>query len=730
MKHSNPDFFTHVDRPLWFAARASAFAALCAFGMQPFAASAQVTVDASAATRATLGVSGNGTQLVNIVAPNAAGVSNNRFTQYNVGAGGLIVNNATQAVQTQTGGAVAANAALGKQGANVILMQVTGGAPSQLLGATEIAGRAANLVVANPAGITCSGCGFLNAPRVTLATGTPILANDGSLQAFDVKQGKIEVQGKGLDGSTSAIDLISRAMVINGKVQAKSIDAVAGANRVDYASKNAVAQSGTGAAPQVAIDVQALGSMYGDGAVRLIGTEAGMGVRDNGTISSLNGGLDVSSNGDVTIGAGSRMQARSGVNMNGVNVTNAGTVSGDGVSMNGMQSFVNNGGTISANREATLGGNQLTLGGGNVSAATLTLNGQTIVNNGATVKAGQTLTMYANRIDNAGTLSSGGDARINAQDTFANANGKLSAQNNVTFAGATLDNSKGEINVLQGDVYASGARVVNAGGTLNAGQMLSLDAQGIDNTKGTMSAGTARLNVVGDLNNAGGAITAKNGANVNVQGAFANTNGTLKSDDALTLQAGPIDNRNGVISTGRGALQVAGMDVRNGGGRIVSGDALGLRAVSLDNAAGSIAAARDVTLAVNDKLVNDGGSITSKTVIDGSAGSLSNTNGTIAAPIHADIRLSANGMVLPSGGGTSGGATGGDVPPPPVPAPIAFDPGPDYVRVTPQAYDPNQYASGFWAPDGYFYGYTASTSRTGATVVPGVVVGVTTQAMR
>ncbi|WP_433706195.1 filamentous hemagglutinin N-terminal domain-containing protein [Paraburkholderia sacchari] len=286
----------HAGTSLWFAARASAFAALCAFGMQPLVASAQATLpiaaDPGAAARATLDVSGNGTQVVNIVAPNAAGVSNNRFSQFNVGTSGVILNNATQNVQTQIGGSVQANAALGGKNANLVLMQVTGRQASQLLGTTEVAGKGANLVLANPAGITCSGCGFLNAPRVTFATGTPTLNADGSLGAIDVKQGTISVQGNGLNSASSAVDLIARAISVNAQVRGKTIDAIAGANRVDYASKNATAQVGTGERPQVAIDVQSLGSMYGDGAVRMIGTEAGVGVRDNGALTSLTGGFE------------------------------------------------------------------------------------------------------------------------------------------------------------------------------------------------------------------------------------------------------------------------------------------------------------------------------------------------------------------------------------------------------------------------------------------------------
>jgi filamentous hemagglutinin family protein len=683
-------------QPLWFAARASAFAALCAFGMQPLVASAQIAVDTSAAARATLGTSGNGTQVVNIVAPNAAGVSNNRFTQYNVGSNGVILNNATQAVQTQTGGAVQANTALGGRSANLVLMQVTGGQASQLLGTTEVAGKSANVVLANPAGITCSGCGFLNAPRVTLATGTPTLGADGSLSAIDVKQGTIAVQGNGLNGSSSAVDLIARAITVNAQVRGQSIDAIAGANRVDYASKTATAQAGTGAKPQVAIDVQSLGSMYGDGAVRLVGTEAGVGVRDNGALTSMTGNLSIASNGDVSIAAPGRLKAGGDVDVRGVNVRNDGAIAAQSANVVGQASLTSSG-AIEASHDATLGGNQVTLSGGNVKASTVTLSGGNVSNQGATISASHQMDVYANRLDNTGTLSSGGDMRINANDTFTNAKGAVLAQNNVQFNGGTLDNGNGKIAAAQGSIAVQAARVANAGGTLRANDMLSLDAQSLDNTKGTLStAGNATINAASGITNTDGVIDVGNSATIRTSGALENTRGSLKAGDLPMLDALSIDNQGGTLATTRGAAQIGSREILNGNGRIASADRLNLNAGTLDNARGTIAAQGPSNLDVQDKLNNDGGSIVSQAFVSGTAGSLSNVGGTITGDIRT--RNGNGGSVQP-------------VPPQPEPSnPTAFDPGPGYVRVGP--YDPNvaaQYPSGIIGPDGYFYAPAGTT---------------------
>lgn len=122
---------------------------------------AQVAVDASAGANATLGKAGNGVPIVNIAAPNGSGLSHNRFTDYNVAQQGLILNNSTERTQsTQIGGIIVGNGALNGRAAGIILNEVTGPRASQLKGYTEVAGKSANVIVANPHGITCNGCGL------------------------------------------------------------------------------------------------------------------------------------------------------------------------------------------------------------------------------------------------------------------------------------------------------------------------------------------------------------------------------------------------------------------------------------------------------------------------------------------------------------------------------------------------------------------------------------------
>jgi filamentous hemagglutinin family protein len=90
----------------------------------------------------------------------------NQFSDYNVGQQGVILNNATSRTQsTQLGGIILGNQNLNGTAASVILNEVNGGSPSQLRGYTEVAGQSAHVIVANPYGITCNGCGFINTRR-------------------------------------------------------------------------------------------------------------------------------------------------------------------------------------------------------------------------------------------------------------------------------------------------------------------------------------------------------------------------------------------------------------------------------------------------------------------------------------------------------------------------------------------------------------------------------------
>ncbi|HDR9875542.1 TPA: filamentous hemagglutinin N-terminal domain-containing protein [Burkholderia cenocepacia] len=628
---------------IWFAARATAFAVLCTFGMQPLVAEAQATLpitpDRSGPTHPVVGVSASGVPLVNITAPKN-GVSLNNFTQYNVGTKGAVLVNSGQNSQTQLAGWVQGNPFLGNSSARVIVNQVTSGNPSQLLGPTEIAGNRANLVIANPAGITCAGCGFLNVPRVTLTTGVPTFNADGTLAGFNVTQGKIGIGGAGLDAHGSAIDLISRAMTINGQVWADSINAVSGANHVDYASNAVQAQAGTGTAPGIAIDVQALGSMFAN-SVRMIGTEAGVGVRDAGSVTSLTGDIQVSNNGDVTIAPDARIQSAANTRVDGANVTQQGTiVSTQTTDVNASQAL-SNAGTISSGGNTNL-----------TAAASLNNSGQAYAgaDSVGNLVGGGSVTARAASVTSSGTLAAGNNVNLFANDATLD-HGTVNAASaiNVTTSG-TLSNVGGTMSGQNQTLNAG--QLINDSGVISSQNLANVTAQSVSNRSGTLTADALSLNSAGALDNTQGHITARTAQIAATD--LANVAGEIgTSTSALSITAtGGVANNGGRISGGDGLILSANM-LSNGQGQVgsVAGDTSLNVAQSLDNASGKIASAHDLTVRTT-QLNNSAGTISAHAA-QIQATDIANAGGQIGTA-HA-LTVTASGAVSNRSGAIVGG---------------------------------------------------------------------------
>jgi filamentous hemagglutinin len=111
--------------------------------------------------------------IVNIATPNGSGLSHNQFRTTTSAPGRDPQQRHRPLQNTQLGGIILGNPNLKGGAASVILNEVNGGSPSQLRGYTEVAGQSAKVIVANPYGITCNGCGFINTP--TLTTGKPVI---------------------------------------------------------------------------------------------------------------------------------------------------------------------------------------------------------------------------------------------------------------------------------------------------------------------------------------------------------------------------------------------------------------------------------------------------------------------------------------------------------------------------------------------------------------------------
>ena len=473
--------------------------------------------------RPVIGVS-RGVPVVQIAPPSAGGVSDNRYAQFNVGASGVVLNNSGGASSTQLAGQIGGNPMLGNRHAATILNQVTAPNPSQLLGTLEVAGRRANVIVANPAGITCKGCGFLNAGRATLATGRPTVGPDGGI-GLDVASGTLRVEGEGLLGSNlEQLDLMARSLEVRAGIWAGQLNVTAGAARVDYGTGAVTARPGEGPAPALAVDTAALGGMYAN-SIRLIGTEAGVGVNVGGNLVALTGPLELNAAGDVTIASGGTLQSA-----RELRVTAAGDLSVEGRAQAKASATLRAGGKASVSGEAwsdadldiqvagdlRLDGSALADGGALrlASGGDLWLaEGSRIWGRGVQAIAGRGLSADG-RIGAAGRLdlSAGGDARIGAAGALdAMDTARLRADGDVTVAG---------------QLRANGGAEVEAGGAL---RVLSL----IGSAQGTLNLAAGQDLKLGERSHvwADGALVARAGNDIE-------TGGTLAAGAAMTLAAG------------------------------------------------------------------------------------------------------------------------------------------------------------------------------------------------
>ncbi|MBA7793894.1 hemagglutinin repeat-containing protein [Citrobacter sp. RHBSTW-01065] len=487
----------------------------------------------------------NGVPVVNIATPNGAGISHNQFKDYNVGKEGLILNNATDKLnQTQLGGLISGNANLkaGKE-AKGIINEVTGGNRSQLQGYTEVAGKAANVMVANPYGITCNGCGFINTPQATLTTGKPVLDASGNLQALDVKKGSITIEGQGLDASSSdALSIISRATEVNAAIHAKDLKVVAGANRVGT-DGSVQAQQGEGNAPTVAVDTGALGGMYAN-RIHLVSSEKGVGVN----LGDLN-----ARQGDITLDASGKITVHNSL------ASGALSAKGESLTLTGDHKA---GGTMSLSSQG-----DIALSNGSLNSdgdLVLTASG-TISHAGEKLTAGRDATLTAKNIsqDAASQINASRDIAAKASDTLQT-QGQMTAGQNLTVSGNTL--------TQDGRLLAHNSAQLNASTLNNSGSVqgasLSVGSSTLSNSGSLLSGGNLTVSTK-DFTQSG-STGAKGKADITASGKLTNT-GSLVSDDVLVLKAQDVA-QNGVLSGGKG-LTVNAQTLTSGKNSVTHSDA-------------------------------------------------------------------------------------------------------------------------------------------------------------
>jgi len=658
----------------------------------------------------------NGVPIVLIAPPSASGVSRNQYDQFNVNPNGLILNNSSGNTQTKLGGWVSGNLQLGTKPARIILNEVVSNNPSQLRGTIEVAGQRADIVIANPNGISCDGCGFLNANRSTLTTGQTQFGANGAINGFNVSQGQLTIGSGGLNASNiEQLDLIARGLVIEGEVWAKNLNTLAGANQVLYGTLQATAQAGSGAAPRFAIDIKDLGGMYAN-QVYMVSTEQGLGVNSSGRVAALQGNLVLSSNGDLTL-KDSYAKQNVQLTANG-NTTLTGQTQSDGSTSITSSGNLTQQGTVDSQGQLNINAGALSNSGAIIqrSADNLALAVSGVASNSGSIVSGGTTNLNAASItDTGGKLLAVGDLNLTAQSlsfsgsqlnadknvNLTASSGNLAASGSNIIAGTNLNASAGgQLNNSSGVWQAAqnagiqAASISNFGGTvLASGQLAVTTAGKLDNTGGKLMGSQAatliaqqlvndgnglvasdqgtRITTTQGISNQGGVLSGKTDLTVNSNGAaINNTAGTLVSDATLHVSAGAVDNTRGQLiaraqDTGAATFSLASLNNRQGVVDAAGGLAL-TASGAIDNTQGSIAsgtvasAAAGGTLILSASLTNNGGQIIARDGLAINTGTLSN-DATVSVK---GILASNKGAVTVSAGNASNvgglvtGATG------------------------------------------------------------------------
>ncbi|HCT5919008.1 TPA: filamentous hemagglutinin N-terminal domain-containing protein, partial [Klebsiella pneumoniae] len=517
----------------------------------------------------------SGATVIDIEKPNAAGVSHNLYRDFNVGANGTILNNSGDDVSHSTFGNIARNNNLTDGSASVILNEVTSKNASSLKGFIEVNGQKADVVIANPNGITCSGCSFVNTNKAILTTGKVNMTDDGAIGSYTVTGGTLTIGENGMNAANGYAVLLADAIKINGKVQANNALVSAGNFTMDNSS-GSVTSAGKKATliqmtvnPQYSIDVSSLGGIEAN-SISMVGNNIGFGVRNKGSIIS-NGTLMLTSNGNLLnkgsiTGKGLLSQVSTVTG-----ITNDGSIAGAYYLMLSSGDYIVNTGSLSGGQLiATANGNitngdsgtmtgtsglSLTSGGKirNEEKASLLSNNQIaataigdFLNEGKISAKHTSLTFVGDSFKNTGNINSTGQTTIQSltQDGSANTGeiynlGNITGENiNLQTNGTLAQSSSGRIEAT--NAITAHSYWLNQNGYMNAADITT--DHGVVNNYGNITAKNISITTYSDITNEGQiSSTGDLTLNTKNKGAIYNYS-TLSAGGNMTLTATKVVN--------------------------------------------------------------------------------------------------------------------------------------------------------------------------------------------
>ena len=533
---------------------------------------AEVVPDpASIGTRATKTASG--IDQLDIAAPNKNGTSYNSLKELQVSEQGLILNNNKDIVaNTKIAGYVARNRNLDNSiAANLIITEVTGKNRTNINGTVEVAGKKADLVMANRNGVYVNGGNFLNTDRVTLTTGSLEMKN-GDLVAINVSQGQIGIGEKGLNAlNLTELELLGKTIDVSGVIKASKETRLlvsAGGQTYEYKTKEVKSKGET--YKGIAIDGKSVGSMYA-GKIDIISNDKGAGVNTKGDLVSVDD-IVITANGDITT---------------------AQVDSGKDLKYKTTQKVKMNGKTTVAKKVK-------------VKARETEINAKVVTGYLEKALGKKSLDIESEKTNITAKIEAQGKIKINSNQIQNS--GEIFATEKINIAGNKLNNNNGEIRSNQ-KIEINAKETSNIKGYILSDGLTKEDVKKEENKNQKDVEDDKNkekgISITGELDNTEGVIR---GREVNLGNVIGNNKGKIDSLGALSFNGKIIVNKGGLIT---GNIQELNTDkLENDGGKLLSTGKISGRVKEISNKNGEILGTETVKL-IGDKLDNFSGLIKS-----------------------------------------------------------------------------------------------------------------------
>ncbi|WP_026258199.1 hemagglutinin repeat-containing protein, partial [Endozoicomonas elysicola] len=563
----------------------------------------------------------NGTTIVEISTANSQGLSHNKFHHYNVDSQGVVLNNTTASGLTHSSdlaGSIPANQYSVKQ-ADIILNEVVTTNPSELSGYTEVVGKNADVVVANPNGITCNGCGFINTNQVSLTTGNPMIDGTGALNGFDVQNGTISIGRDGADlTNQQKFNIVARKIVVDGHIVMDKPDEgsgtepngtlqlVSGTNQWDYETGNVVETSGDSNTPDYGIDSTVFGGMYA-GRITFRATENGVGVKMLGNAASSSDDFVITADGRIEIK--SKIKSAKDINIIAeanvdeviISEDTSGLSADNNIVINAVNSDLTlSNSTIYAESSIDIDSNNLTDANSserqrvaNTGSINIDTSGNLTTSNSIWKSSAGSLDISSNGDVSTDTVKVVSDSASIISDTgdINLANSSVETEQNIT-----LRSTAGDINLLVGsganpnDVFVKSINgnididasnnLVNTGLINSANGLLDINSDVFNNSNNVQSNGTmtidsstinnsAVISTLSDLNVSGdnaaldGEVRASGSININLTDALSLN--ILKSSQNITANSNSLTVNPGGELSSLGMMTLSHANIQNSG---------------------------------------------------------------------------------------------------------------------------------------------------------------------